>query len=68
MTREADPTDGRASALVLTTEGIRALRKVQDARRRLIADLVADFTLAEQRSLAALLGRLAERFHEGSRP
>ena len=67
VTREADPSDGRASALVLTADGRRALRKVQEARRRLIADLVSDFSVSEQRTLAALLGRLADRFSEGSR-
>lgn len=67
VTREADPTDGRASALTLTPEGRKALRKVVDARRRLIAELVSGFSVSEQRSLAALLGRLADRFLEGSR-
>ena len=67
VTREADPSDGRASALVLTADGRRALRKVQEVRRRLIAELVSDFSTTEQRTLTALLGRLAERFSEGPR-
>jgi DNA-binding MarR family transcriptional regulator len=67
VTREVDPTDGRASALTLTADGIRALRKVQEARRRLMRELVADFSTSEQRMLAALLGRLADRFVDGVR-
>lgn len=67
VTREADPSDGRASALVLTADGRRALRKVQDARRRLISELVGEFSVSEQRTLAALLGRLADRFLVGGR-
>ena len=67
LTREADPTDGRASVLCLTADGRRALRKVREARRRLMADLVADLSPSEQATLAGLLGRLADRFLEGSR-
>ncbi len=59
VTRDPDPEDGRATRVHLTAEGRTVLSHVVDARRDLLADLVADWGVAERRTFADLLNRFA---------
>ena len=56
--RRPDPADGRSSSIVLTTEGRRCMREVEQERRRSIETLVSDWDDAERAGLAAVLARL----------
>jgi DNA-binding MarR family transcriptional regulator len=53
-----DPQDGRASLLSLTSHGAAVLDAVSEARRRVLAEALMDWTEEEQLELARLLARL----------
>jgi DNA-binding MarR family transcriptional regulator len=56
--RRPDPDDGRAHLLSLTHEGQRRLHAVSSARQEHFRARLRDWTEADVRALAALLGRL----------
>lgn len=56
--RGTDPADRRASAIVLTSDGERALRLLETARREALAEVLADWDAADLDRLAADLDRL----------
>jgi DNA-binding MarR family transcriptional regulator len=60
--RVADPDDGRAQSLSLTTAGRQVMEKVRAARHDLITDVLGDWDDADRTQLASLLGRLADDF------
>jgi DNA-binding MarR family transcriptional regulator len=62
LARTADRTDKRAAMLSLTAEGKRLLRRFDVARRRLLGEVLADWTADDRRTLATLLKRLADDF------
>lgn len=60
IARQPDPTDGRAQQLTLTEAGQDMLVSLRRSRDAWLGGLVTDWTMDEQRSLAALLTRLNE--------
>ena len=61
LTREADPRDGRAALVRITPTGQRLRRRLHQARRTLLEELLQDWTPAEQAAVAGVMARLAER-------
>lgn len=60
--RQPDPEDGRACHLAVTAEGTAALGDHRRARDDYLAELTADWTEHDRRTLAELLDRLAGEF------
>jgi DNA-binding MarR family transcriptional regulator len=58
--RVGDPDDGRASLLELTAEGDRVLTRMRQARRASLDQVLAGWSAADRRVLAALLTRLVD--------
>jgi DNA-binding MarR family transcriptional regulator len=63
MTKVQDPADGRASLLSLTEQGAAVLEAVSDARRRVLAEAIADWTDEERNALASGLLHLGSGLH-----
>lgn len=55
--READPSDARRSALVLTASGRKLLASARDTRRSAVETALTDFTPAETAEFARLFSR-----------
>ncbi|KRC61452.1 hypothetical protein ASE14_11325 [Agromyces sp. Root81] len=55
--READPSDARRSALVLTASGRKLLESARDTRRGAVETALAAFTPEETAEFARLLSR-----------
>src|SRR6185369_10436163 len=68
VAREPDPDDRRAARLVLTSAGHTALDERMAARQRYLAQMLADWPMADRRELARLLGRFADDFAEHTAP
>lgn len=64
VARHADPADGRAAILQITTEGERLFHQIQRQRDEYLASVVSDWSEHDRRSLALLLGRLADGLGE----
>ncbi|MEV4891549.1 MarR family winged helix-turn-helix transcriptional regulator [Nonomuraea sp. NPDC055795] len=60
LTRSADQRDGRRSPLVLTEEGLAALRAVRDHRAARFAGAMHDWPAEDQRTFARLLTRFVD--------
>jgi DNA-binding MarR family transcriptional regulator len=60
VSRSPSPVDARRARLRLTESGDRVRRLTDEFRRSFIAELVADWTDAERREFARLLGRFAK--------
>jgi DNA-binding MarR family transcriptional regulator len=58
--RAADETDGRASRLVVTDAGHRALQQVRDEREAHLARVTADWSAEDLATLTTLFGRLVD--------
>jgi len=58
--RVADETDGRASRLVVTDAGHRALEQVRDEREAHLARVTAGWSAEDLATLTTLFGRLVE--------
>jgi DNA-binding MarR family transcriptional regulator len=58
--RVGDPDDRRASLLELTAEGDRVLTRMRQARRASLDQVLAGWSAADRRTLAALLTRLVD--------
>ena len=56
--REPDPSDGRATQLVLTPKGASAAASVQEKRAQALKVLTPDWSDSDSEELAALLARL----------
>jgi DNA-binding MarR family transcriptional regulator len=59
VSRRPDPDDGRASRILLTRAGRRAIERVLDARREWYERLVADWDEADLATFASLLDRFS---------
>jgi DNA-binding MarR family transcriptional regulator len=59
VSRRPDPDDGRATRILLTRAGRRAIEKVLEARREWYERLVADWTDEDLTTFASLLGRFS---------
>ena len=58
VSREADPTDGRAVRLKLSPEGLGKVHAARAARRQRLHDRLTDWTAEDMTQLATLLGKL----------
>ncbi|HVC68468.1 MAG TPA: MarR family transcriptional regulator [Acidimicrobiales bacterium] len=58
LAKVPDPADGRAALLSLTERGAAVLEAVSEARRRVLAEAIADWTDEERTALADGLFRL----------
>ncbi len=59
LRRATDEPDRRASVLEITDGGVLALKRLREARFRLVADMLADWDTADIRALEPLLHRFA---------
>lgn len=62
VTRSRDREDRRAAVLSVSAEGKRLLRRFDAARRQVLAEVLAEWSLKDRLALARLLQRLAEDF------
>jgi len=60
--READPDDARRTRIALTDAGRELAHRTHSARRDALGRALADFSDAERRELARLLGKLADNW------
>lgn len=58
VSRRPDPNDARSSIIELTATGKRHLKKIACARREMLTEIMADFSIDELVQLASLLDRL----------
>jgi DNA-binding MarR family transcriptional regulator len=63
LAKVPDPADGRAALLSLTEQGAAVLESVSEARRRVLAEAIADWTDEERTALASGLLRLGAGLH-----
>ncbi len=64
ITRDPDPTDGRAQQLHLTDDALAVLVCVQDSRERWIDQLLIDWGQDEREAFAGHLARFAESLEQ----
>ena len=64
LAKVPDPADGRAALLSLTDRGAAVLASVSEARRRVLAEAIADWTDEERNALASGLLRLGVGLHD----
>ena len=64
IARTPDPADGRAALLSLTERGTAVLAAVSEARRRVLAQAIDDWTDEERNALASGLLRLGAGLHD----
>jgi DNA-binding MarR family transcriptional regulator len=62
--RTADPEDGRATLLAATDEGRRVFEENRRVRNERIAEMLADWSVADRRNLAELLARFSTAFED----
>ncbi len=62
LRRATDEADRRARALEIPDAGALALKRLREARVRLVTDVLAEWDTADVRALAPLLSRLAASF------
>lgn len=61
VARDADPDDGRAHRIRLTSEGRETLDRLTEAKRRWLAQLLEGWPAEDRTAFASLLGAFAER-------
>lgn len=61
LSREPDPSDGRAALVRITPAGERLRKRLHQARRTMLEELVQEWPLSEQALVAGAASRLAER-------
>ncbi|MEV6109393.1 MarR family transcriptional regulator [Streptomyces sp. NPDC051940] len=64
LRREADQHDGRRSMLALTGRGEEVLAGIRGFRRRMVAEVTADWPAADRAAFAVLLTRFVREFGE----
>lgn len=62
LARSADRADKRAAVVSVTAAGRRLLKRFDAARRQLLAEVLADWSVKDRQTLASLLQRLAADF------
>ena len=65
ISREADPSDGRAVRLTLSAEGLEKVRAARAARRQRLHTLLQDWAEEDMTTLANLVGRLNAAYAAG---
>jgi DNA-binding MarR family transcriptional regulator len=58
VSKETDPSDGRAQSIALTELGLQKLKSAQSARRSAFVSQLEDWSVRDLNSLAGLLDRL----------
>jgi len=58
--RRANKDDRRVREAILTAQGARVAQRIVTARRRLLTELLADWSASERKSFAALARKMAE--------
>src|SRR5690606_4908670 len=66
--RMADPEDGRATLLTATEEGRRVFEENRRMRIERFAEMLSDWSVADRRKFAGLLGRFVSAFESAQRP
>lgn len=66
LERRADPEDGRASLLALTPKADDILAEHDEIRLDFFADMLSDWSDAELRQFAAMLGRFTDVYDEAN--
>ncbi len=61
VARHPDPKDGRAALVKITQAGQRLRKRLHEARRRMLDELLQELSPTERRRLAQAAGRLAGR-------
>jgi DNA-binding MarR family transcriptional regulator len=64
VVRSPDPMDGRASRLLLTSEGKRCIERLLDARRQWLEELLSEWPKADRLEFARLLQLFATTIEE----
>ena len=60
IAREADPSDGRGTLVSATAAGLRRVSVVREARAKVYAEMLSDWSAGDRAELATLLSRLNE--------
>lgn len=68
IAKEADPKDGRAQILTLTTEGEAKMHDVQDARQQVFRERLHEWPLAELRDFAEAMAKLNATYERDGFP
>jgi DNA-binding MarR family transcriptional regulator len=58
--REPDPSDGRGTLVSATAAGLRRMSVVREARAKVYAEMLSDWSAGDRADLATLLARLNE--------
>lgn len=62
VTSEPSPEDARTTVVTITSEGRKVRQRMDDVMRRHTADVLADWSANDRRTLGRLLTRLVEGF------
>ena len=68
VSKEADPLDGRAQAIRLTSEGEERMHQVQDARREVFRERLAEWPAEDLQALAMYMGKLNATYERDGFP
>jgi DNA-binding MarR family transcriptional regulator len=68
VSKEADPLDGRAQAIRLTPKGEEKMHQVQDARRRVFRERLAEWPVEELEELARYMAKLNSTYERDGFP
>ncbi|HJW00012.1 MAG TPA: MarR family winged helix-turn-helix transcriptional regulator [Arthrobacter sp.] len=68
VSKEADPLDGRAQAIRLTTKGEEKMHQVQDARREVFRERLGEWPLEDLQTLAKYMAKLNATYERDGFP
>lgn len=68
VSKEADPLDGRAQAIRLTSEGEERMHQVQDARREVFRERLAEWPAEDLQALAMYMAKLNATYERDGFP
>ncbi len=68
VSKEADPLDGRAQAISLTAEGEEKMHLVQDARREVFRERLAEWPAGELEAFAGYMAKLNATYERDGFP
>lgn len=68
VAKEADPLDGRAQSILLTPEGEARMHQVQDARREVFRERLAEWPAEELQALAMYMAKLNATYERDGFP
>jgi DNA-binding MarR family transcriptional regulator len=68
VAKEADPLDGRAQSIRLTPEGEERMHQVQDARREVFRERLAEWPAHDLQALAMYMAKLNATYERDGFP